>query len=115
MRRARRAATASAWDADATTERSVQLGGRPHHHGVAGTSDVLVARQPIFDRRQHVAGYELLFRGAPAGELTSVDEAERRTGTVVMNLFTDIGIERIVGNVPAWDQRLARVRPQRTD
>ena len=102
MRRARRAATASAWDADATTERSVQLGGRPHHHGVAGTSDVLVARQPIFDRRQHVAGYELLFRGAPAGELTSVDEAERRTGTVVMNLFTDIGIERIVGNVPAW-------------
>ena len=63
---------------------------------------MLVARQPIFDTRQHVKGYELLFRGAPAGEQRTVSHADHRTGTVVMNLFTDIGIDRIVGNVPAW-------------
>ena len=63
---------------------------------------MLVARQPILNRDQHVRGYELLFRGATAGEQRTVSNAEHQTGTVVMNLFTDIGIDRIVGNVPAW-------------
>jgi EAL and modified HD-GYP domain-containing signal transduction protein len=64
-------------------------------------SEVFVARQPIFDRHLHVAGYELLFRG---GEATSalVADSEGATASVVLNSFTEIGLERLVGSKPAW-------------
>ncbi len=64
-------------------------------------SEVFVARQPIFDRHLHVAGYELLFRG---GEATTalVADSEGATASVVLNSFTEIGLERLVGAKPAW-------------
>ena len=64
-------------------------------------SEVFVARQPIFDRNLHVAGYELLFRG---GDATSalVADPEGATASVVLNSFTEIGLERLVGAKPAW-------------
>jgi c-di-GMP phosphodiesterase len=64
-------------------------------------SEVFVARQPIFDRHLHVAGYELLFRG---GDATSalVADSEGATASVVLNSFTEIGLERLVGAKPAW-------------
>ncbi len=63
--------------------------------------EAFVARQPIFDRHLHVAGYELLFRG---GEATSalVSDSEGATASVVLNSFTEIGLERLVGAKPAW-------------
>src|SRR5579871_5979933 len=63
--------------------------------------EAFVARQPIFDRNLHVAGYELLFRG---GEATSalVTDSEGATASVVLNAFTEIGLERLVGAKPAW-------------
>jgi EAL and modified HD-GYP domain-containing signal transduction protein len=64
-------------------------------------AEVFVARQPIFNAALEVAGYELLFRrGADAEAL--VVNAEGATATVVLNSFTEIGLERIVGASTAW-------------
>ena len=65
-------------------------------------SDVLVARQPIFDRRLELAGYELLFRGEFDSSEATIASPEGATATVVMNSFTEIGLERIVGGHTAW-------------
>lgn len=63
--------------------------------------DVFVARQPIFDRALRVAGYELLFRhGVTSTAL--VADPEAATASVVLNAFTEIGLERIVGANMAW-------------
>ena len=64
-------------------------------------SEVFVARQPIFDRNLHVAGYELLFRGGDAASALVADP-EGATASVVLNSFTEIGLERLVGAKPAW-------------
>jgi EAL and modified HD-GYP domain-containing signal transduction protein len=64
-------------------------------------SEVFVARQPIFDRNLHVAGYELLFRGGNA-TTALVADSEGATASVVLNAFTEIGLERLVGAKPGW-------------
>jgi c-di-GMP phosphodiesterase len=64
-------------------------------------SEVFIARQPIFDRNLHVAGYELLFRGGDA-TTALVADSERATASVVLGAFTEIGLERLVGAKPAW-------------
>ena len=48
-----------------------------------------------------MAGYELLFRGGPTREAFVVNP-EGATASVVLNSFTEIGLERIVGSHPAW-------------
>jgi EAL and modified HD-GYP domain-containing signal transduction protein len=63
--------------------------------------EVFVARQPIFDRNLHVAGYELLFRGGDATHALVAD-SEGATASVVLNSFTEIGLEKLVGAKPAW-------------
>jgi EAL and modified HD-GYP domain-containing signal transduction protein len=65
-------------------------------------SEVFVARQPIFDSRLEVAGYELLFRGGVASQEAVITSSEGATATVVLNSFTEIGLERIVGTHTAW-------------
>lgn len=70
--------------------------------GVAmDAAEVFIGRQPIFDRNQRVAGYEILFRGGDAVRADVVD-AESATATVVLNALTEIGLERIVGSQLAW-------------
>ena len=64
-------------------------------------AEVFVARQPIFNAALEVAGYELLFRGGANAEALVVN-AEGATATVVLNSFTEIGLERIVGGSTAW-------------
>jgi EAL and modified HD-GYP domain-containing signal transduction protein len=64
-------------------------------------SEVFVARQPIFNRQLQVAGYELLCRGGDAATAV-VSDKEGATASVVLNSFTEIGLERIVGSKPAW-------------
>ena len=61
--------------------------------------DVFVARQPIFNRDLEVVGYELLFRSREAQAIPSPEGA---TASVVLNAFTEIGLERIVGDRTAW-------------
>ncbi len=60
-----------------------------------------IARQPIFDPKLQVVGYELLFRGRGwADELA--DSPERATATVVLNSLTELELKRIVGRKKAW-------------
>jgi c-di-GMP phosphodiesterase len=65
-------------------------------------TEVFVARQPIFDRELKVAGYELLFRGGAASAEAVIASAEGATATVLLNAFTEIGLEELVGTTPAW-------------
>ena len=60
-----------------------------------------VARQPIFDRRLSVVGYELLFRDPPATHADVVDHSGATT-TVILNALTEIGLTRVVGTHTAW-------------
>jgi c-di-GMP phosphodiesterase len=62
-------------------------------------SDVFVARQPIFNRDLEVVGHELLFRSR---EAQAIPSPEGTTASVVLNAFTEIGLERIVGDRTAW-------------
>ncbi len=63
--------------------------------------DVFVARQPIFNHKLDVVGYELLFRGGCANHAL-IASPEGATATVVVNSFTEIGLDRLVGNKTAW-------------
>jgi c-di-GMP phosphodiesterase len=61
-----------------------------------------IARQPIFDRKLDVVGYELLFRGRGyAGDGLS-NNPQLATATVVLNSFTELELTRIVGHKTAW-------------
>ena len=63
--------------------------------------DIFIARQPIYDSRLEVIGYELLFRASDTyfAEFTSGQEASSR---VIVNSFINIGIERLVGSSLAF-------------
>src|SRR3954464_3346970 len=62
---------------------------------------VFIARQPIFDRDLEVNGYELLFRGANEN-VAIVSDHDEATSTVVVNAFTEIGLDNVVGDRRAW-------------
>jgi c-di-GMP phosphodiesterase len=65
-------------------------------------SDVFVARQPIFDPQLELAAYELLFRGANNHEHAQFSDNEEATSTVVINAFTELGLDTVVGDRRAW-------------
>lgn len=58
--------------------------------------DVFVGRQPIYGRGLELYAYELLYRG---GDVDHADfsDADRATSAVLLNTFTEFGIERVVG------------------
>jgi EAL and modified HD-GYP domain-containing signal transduction protein len=62
---------------------------------------VFIARQPIFDRELIVTGYELLFRGANQN-VAVISDHDEATSTVVINAFTEIGLDNVVGERRAW-------------
>jgi EAL and modified HD-GYP domain-containing signal transduction protein len=64
-------------------------------------SEVFVARQPIFDGQLDLWGYELLFRRANE-HVAVVGDDDAATSTVVINAFTEIGLETLVGDHAAW-------------
>jgi EAL and modified HD-GYP domain-containing signal transduction protein len=58
--------------------------------------DVYIGRQPIYGRSLDVVAYELLFRGGDVDH-ASFDEGDRATSQVILNAFTEIGLDRVVG------------------
>ena len=62
--------------------------------------DFMVGRQPIFDKYQNVLAYELLFR-SPTLSISSVD-GDLATTEVILNTFSEIGIENLVGEAKAF-------------
>lgn len=61
-----------------------------------------IARQPIFDAKLQVVGYELLFRGRGHAAGAQIEDAERATATVVLNTLTELDMTRIVAQKTAW-------------
>lgn len=60
-----------------------------------------LARQPIYDNRLQVAGYELLFRGGPGGA-ASFSDGDQATSEVITSSVVDIGLDNLVGTHPAF-------------
>ena len=65
-------------------------------------SAAFIARQPIFNPKLDVVGYELLFRGRGYAAGALIDDAERATATVVLNTLTELDMGRIVAGKTAW-------------
>lgn len=63
--------------------------------------DIFVARQPIFDRRQRVYGYEILYRSRAGGAYDSVD-GDRASLSVIGNAILLIGLQNITGGKKAF-------------
>jgi EAL and modified HD-GYP domain-containing signal transduction protein len=59
-----------------------------------------VARQPIYDRELRVVAYELLFRDGDHGDARFADP-EVATARTIVNTFSEIGLNSIVGSLPA--------------
>lgn len=59
--------------------------------------NAFLARQPIYDRKLEVFGYELLFRSGVNGHAEFAD-ADQATSQVLLNAFMEIGLESIVGD-----------------
>ena len=55
-----------------------------------------MARQPIFDKKKKIYGYELLFRGGMSNFFPDID-GDTATSKLLANSFFTIGIEKIIG------------------
>jgi EAL and modified HD-GYP domain-containing signal transduction protein len=62
---------------------------------------VVFARQPIFDDRLRVSAYELLFR-RPNQTTAQFVDGDHATARVVVGAFVDVGLDRVVGDHPAF-------------
>jgi c-di-GMP-related signal transduction protein len=57
--------------------------------------DTYVARQPIFNRRKKIFGYELLFRDGTCSHMPAMD-GDVATSTVLNNSYFSIGMENLI-------------------
>ena len=63
--------------------------------------DIFVARQPIFDRRRSVVGYELLFRSGPQNAFGQSDRTRASVQMMDTTLF-GFGLDSLVGDKLAF-------------
>jgi len=68
---------------------------------VTSATQVSVGRQPIYDRRRRIQGYELLFR-PHRDAVTSDKMGEEATAAVIVNTFAEFGLEELVGHRKAF-------------
>lgn len=66
------------------------------------TSNIFIARQPIFTRSQKVFGYELLFRSSLANYFDPLQDGERATSRVITDTFLLFGIPRLTDSKKAF-------------
>ena len=64
-------------------------------------TDTLVARQPIFDLKGTVVGYELLYR-EDESELTTCADRNTMSARTIGSAIVDIGLADLVGSTRAW-------------
>lgn len=62
---------------------------------------VFIGRQPIFTSDMQTFAYELLFRSSREN-WADISDGNKATAELVLNAFTEIGLERIVGELPAF-------------
>lgn len=65
-------------------------------------AEVLVARQPIFDRADKLVGYELLYRAAAADTSARGADHVTMSSTTLINGVLSIGFDRLLGRARAW-------------
>lgn len=65
-------------------------------------ADLLVARQPICDEQMEVVAYELLFRDQHSATHAKIVDANDATAKVILNSVLEIGLDNIVGQLPAF-------------
>ena len=66
-------------------------------------SDVFLARQPILNHEQAVAGYEVLYPRSDFEEtFTEFDHPALETARVALDALGTIGLEHLVGQSRAW-------------
>lgn len=63
--------------------------------------DVYVARQPIFNKRQKIYAYELLFRDGSSGGFPII-EGETATGKLLAGTFFNIGMDHVTAKKKAF-------------
>ncbi|MCM5705031.1 EAL and HDOD domain-containing protein [Larsenimonas salina] len=66
------------------------------------SSNILYARQPIFDREGLLHGFEFLFRYADGQSLACGTDAHQATCTVLLNAFLDTSIEHACDGTRAY-------------
>jgi c-di-GMP phosphodiesterase len=64
--------------------------------------NVFIARQPIYNRALDVYGYELLARRSAAINQADVRDGDQATSEVILNAYTVIGLEKLVGTHRAF-------------
>ncbi len=64
-------------------------------------AELLVGRQPIFNRTMEVFAYELLYRSGESNSAVFKD-ADQATTQVILNTLVEMGLESIVGNAMAF-------------
>lgn len=64
-------------------------------------TDIFLARQPILDHDQSVAGYELLYPREDNRE-SLFDDEELATARLALGALSEIGLENLVGQSRAW-------------
>ena len=72
-----------------------------HGTTVPSARDIFVARQPIFDARKRVYGYELLFRGGLENVCSATDETQA-AGDVLHAAWLTFGLPTLVGDRKAF-------------
>ena len=65
-------------------------------------TDVFVARQPIFDRTDRLAGYELLYRNTATSTIADGAAADAMCTDTVIHSFLDIGLDELTDGYPAF-------------
>jgi c-di-GMP-related signal transduction protein len=63
---------------------------------------VYLARQPIFDRKEHVVGYELLFRSGFDNAYNNMTNGDYATSSTLMNSFVNFGLDLLTEGKPAY-------------
>ncbi len=65
-------------------------------------SKVFIGRQAIFNAEQEVIAYELLFRSDDLTNAAQFIDGDKATSEVILNTFTEIGLQQIVGKLPPF-------------
>jgi EAL and modified HD-GYP domain-containing signal transduction protein len=60
-----------------------------------------VGRQAVFDRHLKVVAYELLYRNSDENR-ARFDDPDQATAATMLNAFVELGLERLVGELPIY-------------
>jgi len=63
-------------------------------------NNVFIARQPVYNKKLEVIGYELLFRDGEG--VANVVDKELATAQLILNILLEVGLNRIVGERRAF-------------